>query len=164
MKRLTISSFVFLFLLSCSRSKTNDSEQQSEEPKNPNYIVLTDEYSTLKGGSQKYEVNLEDSLIIDISEFDFVAPSEASVAFTKSIEYKERLIGTWAYVDIVLNDSIEVDNSSVTIEDNKVFYFDKALAELKTKKVKNFDLVFRTFIDNGTGELEVDRFSFQIKE
>lgn len=154
--------FTLLFIhLGCNSQK----EDESSDKKGKTDIIpliLSDAYSKMKDGQKVYQIKSSDSLILDISNYEFILPDPAFTYIRENINYPKILGGPWAYIDILYNDSLEMHGTIVEIKKEKILHVDNVMNKLKEKNIKDFIIAFRFYIDNGKGQQEIDHFPVHI--
>ena len=171
-KRINVNAFfqnlLFLFtlifiLLACSNNSPKDNELSNAKVKTDKIpLIVSDEYSKMKDGQKVYQIKSSDSLIVDISNYEFILPDPAFTYIRENIDYPEMLGGSWAYIDILYDDSSEIRGTIVEMEKEGILHIDKVMETLKEKKIKDFIIAFRFNIDNGKGQQEIDHFPVHI--
>lgn len=158
------SLMITLFVLGACTGQGDGENNGEEENITTNSIplVLSDEYSIMKGGKRTFNINKDDSLILDISGYEFILPDPAFTYIRENINYPKMLGGPWAYINIIYNDSLEIRGELIEMSKENLFHIDKVMHELNTKNIKDFTIAFRFYIDNGKGQQEIDHFPVHI--
>jgi len=154
--------FTLLFaLLACNSPKEDESSDKEVKP-DVIPLILSDEYSKMKDGQKAFQIKSSDSLIVNISNYEFILPDPAFTYIRENINYPKMLGGSWAYIDILYNDSLEIRGTIVEIEKERILHIDNVMNKLKEKNIKDFIIAFRFYIDNGKGQQEIDHFPVHI--
>lgn len=168
MKKLIYIFFVVLVTFGCSNKK-------SSIPENPvvndtiltqPYIKLSDGYSIMKNQGKvvpAYQIPNLDSFVVDIKGYEFVLPSPEFDYIRDNINYPEMLGGSWAYIDIIYNDSLELKQFNMNeFVKNERFAITGVNKNFDSNPPSEFLLAFRFYIDNGKGQQEIDRFKVKV--
>ena len=163
---------VFLMLLlvfaaACTDQQENGNKRDAGPGKekitvNGIPLVLADGYSLMKGGNGVYNIHKDDSLIVDISDYEFIFRDPAFNYIREQIDYPKMLGGSWASIRIIYGDSSEIRGDLIEMKQDRVFYIDHVMNHINRNNIKDFYIAFMFYIDNGKGQQEIDRFPVHI--
>lgn len=171
MKKTLVFILCCYLLMSCgNKSSVNGKINADQKPQGIDskpYILLDNEHSIMKNKGKDvpyYYIPNLDSFTIDITGYEFILPSPEFDYIKEGINYTEMLGGSWAYMDILYNDSLETSASLNELEKDKKFGVGNFRKRFKGPEPKEFTLAFRFYIDNGKGEQEIDQFKVKVVE
>lgn len=164
---ISILSFV-LSLSSCGGSSGEKVDKDSLATvvvAPTNHIVLDSIHSFMKNNNEAsvptYIVSSADSFYIEMKDYNFYLPDPAFTYIRENIDYKKMVVSSasFAFVDVLSGDSTLSHNTVTFVksEDNN-----SILVKIKDKRITDFTLAFRFYIDNGKGEQEIDKFKVKV--
>jgi hypothetical protein len=150
-----------LFIYSCT-SQNQDISESNDLGNDPIPLIIDSVHSQMHGQGKAYKISSNDSLYFDISSYKFKLKGEHYDFIRENINYTELMAGSFAYSDVIYNDSMEFLIKVKEVEKDRIFTFDHVMDSLNKLGVKKFDLAFKFYLDNGFGEDVIDVFPVEI--
>jgi len=161
MNKTLVALLSILFICSCTSQ--NEENSEANEPTNDAIpLVIDSMHSKMHGQGIPYKLKSTDSLVFDISKYNFKLLGEQYDFIRENIVYREVLGTSFGFVDFVYNDSLDLMIRVKEIEKDKVFIMPHAIDSLNQYGVKEFDIVFTFYLDNGFGSDVIDVFPVEI--